>query len=118
MKRSQGTSSLSAKNEVNQLLTSCSVYTNGWKLYDVTPSSSPYDIRCMHGIRALSIIYIIFGHRYGLTLWHVVSNSAAVSEWSTKFHIGLYHTHQVPVDVFFMMGGLLVAWSMLKSLDG
>lgn len=103
--------------KLNHLLSSFSVYTAGWKLYDVAPNKSPNDIRCLHGIRALSILYIIFGHRYGIPLWHVISNRAALAEWSTKFHIGLYHTHQVPVDVFFMMGGLLVAWTMLKNLD-
>lgn len=101
----------------NELLSSFSVYTAGWKLYDVAPNNSPNDIRCLHGIRALSILYIIFGHRYGVTLGHVISNRAALNEWFTKFHLGLYHTHQVPVDVFFMMGGLLVAWYMLKSLE-
>lgn len=101
----------------NQLFASFSVYTNGYKLYDVTPSKSPNDIRCLHGIRALSILYIIFGHRYGNTLGVPIANQAALNEWFEKFHIGLYHTHQVPVDVFFMMGGLLVAWSLLRSFD-
>lgn len=76
------------------------------------------DIRCLHGIRALSILYIIFGHRYGTVLGFDISNRPFIDEWMQKFHIGLYHTHQVPVDVFLYMGGLLVAWSMLKSLDG
>jgi peptidoglycan/LPS O-acetylase OafA/YrhL len=71
----------------------------------------------MHGIRALSILYIIFGHRYGLPLLNVISNNAAFTEWSTSFHMGIYHTHQVAVDVFFLMGGLLMTWSTLRSLD-
>jgi peptidoglycan/LPS O-acetylase OafA/YrhL len=103
--------------EPNELFASFSVYTNGWKLYDVLPSKSPNDIRCLHGIRSLSIIYIIFGHRYGLPMWNVISNAAVIPEWQTQFYIGIYHTHQVAVDVFFMMGGLLVTWSMLRSLD-
>ena len=71
----------------------------------------------MHGIRALSILYIIFGHRYGIPLWNPIANSAEVTEWQKSFHMGLYHTHQVAVDVFFLMGGLLVTWSTLRSLD-
>jgi peptidoglycan/LPS O-acetylase OafA/YrhL len=71
----------------------------------------------MHGIRALSILYIIFGHRYGLPMWHVISNGVAMTEWTASFHMGLYHTHQVAVDVFFFMGGLLMTWSTLRSLD-
>ncbi|CRK88151.1 CLUMA_CG001936, isoform A [Clunio marinus] len=101
----------------HELYASFSVYTNGWKLYNVSVSKSSDDIRCLHGIRALSIIYIIFGHRYGLPMWNVISNRAAIADWQQNFHIGIYHTHQVAVDVFFTMGGLLVTWSMMKSLD-
>jgi hypothetical protein len=100
-----------------QLLSSFSAYTNGYKLFDVTVSKSPSDIRCLHGIRALSILYIIFGHRYGLPMWNVISNGAAMTDWQKSWHVGIYHTHQVAVDVFFLMGGLLVVWSMLKSFD-
>jgi hypothetical protein len=34
-----------------------------------------------------------------------------------NIHASVFHTHQVPVDTFFMMGGLLVTISVLQSLD-
>lgn len=47
----------------NKLYIAFSLYTNGQKLFDVTKSKSPNSINCLHGIRSLSILWIIFGHR-------------------------------------------------------
>ena len=102
--------------EPNKLFTAFSVYTNGWKLYDVTINNAPNNIKCLHGIRSLSILYIIFGHRFGANMG-LLMNFPAYHDWTLNIHSAVFHTHQVPVDVFFMMGGLLATWSILQSLD-
>lgn len=45
------------------LFAAFSVYTNGKKLFAVNETSSQDVIECLHGIRALSIIWIVHGHR-------------------------------------------------------
>lgn len=45
------------------LFSAFSVYTNGLKLFETNQASSREIIACLHGIRALSIMWIVHGHR-------------------------------------------------------
>lgn len=45
------------------LFSAFSVYSNGKKLFETNEASSKDIIDCLHGIRALSIMWIIHGHR-------------------------------------------------------
>lgn len=55
---------------VNKLYAAFSVFTNGRQLFEMKKNSSASAIDCLNGIRALSIFWIIFGHRVFL---HTVS---------------------------------------------
>jgi hypothetical protein len=54
------------KVDRHALLVSFSLYTNGQNLFNMKTSKN--DIRCLHGIRVLSIVWILLGHRYFLYL--------------------------------------------------
>lgn len=41
-----------------------SVYTNGAKLFRTKNIKSPDVIDCIHGIRALSIFWVVYGHTF------------------------------------------------------
>lgn len=45
-----------------------SVYTNGEKLFKCVRSESPDIIDCLHGIRFLSIVWVVFAHTYSMYL--------------------------------------------------
>lgn len=45
------------------LFSAFSVYSNGKKLFESNNSASKDIIECVHGIRALSILWIVHGHR-------------------------------------------------------
>jgi hypothetical protein len=75
-------------------------------------------IQCLNGIRAISLLWIIFGHRYfDMFLAPSVNKTSATEAW-LKSVISLFHTtFHLAVDNFFLMGGLLVTWSFMKSFD-
>lgn len=50
----------------NGLLVAYSFYTNGRALFSLRKSKN--DIRCLYGIRSLSVIWLMLGHRYLLNM--------------------------------------------------
>jgi peptidoglycan/LPS O-acetylase OafA/YrhL len=101
---------------INKLYAAFSVYTQGQKLFDVTRVTSANSIDCLHGIRALSVLYIIYGHRYGISISNLMDRQK-FDEWYSNPMSAFFNTHQVAVDTFLFMGGLLLVWSMLPKLD-
>lgn len=75
-------------------------------------------IGCLDGLRALSLLWIIFGHRYfDIFLSPATNNVTATESWLKTF-FSLSHTiFHLAVDTFFLMGGLLVTWTFMKSFD-
>jgi peptidoglycan/LPS O-acetylase OafA/YrhL len=81
----------------------------------ITSSGS---IECLNGIRAISLLWIIFGHRYFDMFLAPATNSKSATEAWLKNVLSLSHTiFHLAVDNFFLMGGLLVTWSFMKSFD-
>ena len=70
------------EKEQNGILSCMSIYTNTGKILDMTPSKGHSTIDCLNGIRALSITWIMYGHRYFITLLYPVANLATWSEVS------------------------------------
>lgn len=75
-------------------------------------------IECLNGIKALSMIWIIFGHRFFDMFMAPSVNGNAATEWWLQNHFSLIHTmFHLAVDNFFVIGGLLVTRSFLKCFD-
>ncbi|XP_066999859.2 nose resistant to fluoxetine protein 6 [Anabrus simplex] len=93
-----------------------SVYTNGKKLLN-TSSSGADTLHCLHGIRFLSMAWIILGHRYESLLTLPSMNFETymkefLPSWMGTFIIcGLYS-----VDTFFLLSGLMVAYVFLRTV--
>lgn len=93
------------------------MYTNGAALFDITKSKNPNAINCLNGIRALSVFWIIFGHRFDERFMVPSINSDAVFGFPEKPISLIHSTFTLAVDTFFLMGGLLVTSSILSALD-
>ncbi|KAG5681173.1 hypothetical protein PVAND_010631 [Polypedilum vanderplanki] len=108
--------SMKHKNKkTDQLLTSFSIYTNGAKLFDTTKIKSENSLNCLHGLRALSIIWIITGHRFSNQFpW---GNSIELVEFNKTFLSAIVRAHVMAVDTFFLMGALLMTLSTLKDCE-
>lgn len=100
-----------------KLFISFSVYTNGQTLFDVKDSNSPSSINCLHGLRALSVLWIMFGHRFSNQQGFPVTNPAAVNQHYEHVYSVILTSYNVAVDTFFVMGALLVTLSTLNALD-
>lgn len=91
----------------NKLLSAFSLYTNGKKLFDLTPSSTLFN--SLNGIRSISALWIVFLHRNSFILKNKSLNNA---------QLNLVHVGYNVVDTFFVIGGLLQTISLLKALNG
>lgn len=75
-------------------------------------------IECAHGIRALSMIWIIVLHVHETIYQLQIENTPARTNYFGSFQATLlFFTGQLAVDTFLALSGMLVALSMLRELD-
>ncbi|XP_050082851.1 nose resistant to fluoxetine protein 6-like [Anopheles aquasalis] len=105
-------------------LTICSLYTNARKLLATSgprpghdPSSKSSTIDCIHGIRVLSMVWVVFSHNYVRIGMVPLLNSPVILTWLRSYHSMLVVASTVSVDTFFLLSGLLTCWSILNALD-
>ena len=94
------------------------MYTHGAKLFELKEINSPNVINCLNGIRTLSIFWIILGHRFESRFQYPIYNldhSWSLSDNNIIYLI--YTNYEKPVETFFLMGGLLVTWTLMSALD-
>ncbi|CAO1362003.1 unnamed protein product [Diamesa serratosioi] len=105
------------KRKPHELYVAFSVLTNCRKLFDFRKSEDPNSIHCLHGLRALSILWIMFGHRYVLTTLTPIVNPAAYSTWLETIFSAIVNSHPMAVETFLVISGLLLTWTLMKNLD-
>lgn len=99
----------------HKLWSAFSVYTNGMKLFDITKLKSPSAINSMNGVRAMSIFWIIIGHRfYNQIYWGNVTDPI---EYLQKYISTWISLHPIAVDTFFVLGALLMTWGTLRDCE-
>lgn len=102
-----------------------SVYTNGQKLFQRPPPPSAASttadtanpLACVHGIRVLSIVWVVFGHAYMIMAIGPLINTADLLDWIQTPRSMFLLSATVSVDTFFLMSGLLVGRSLLAYLE-
>lgn len=72
---------------------------------------------CLNGIRVLSIFWVVYGHTYFTQMKIPMMNSLVLADWLEKESSMIVLGATVSVDSFFLLSGLLMAWSMFKHLD-
>jgi peptidoglycan/LPS O-acetylase OafA/YrhL len=97
-----------------------SFYTNLIKLFKTQPNGGKRTdmIGCLNGIRVLSILWIMFGHR--MTTMYAASpkiNFVFFLDWVKQYPSMIVYAGTVAVDTFFLLSGLLVTKGMLRELD-
>jgi hypothetical protein len=103
--------------ERNKLLLSFSMYTNGKRLLSLEQSRSTDTINCLNGIRAFSILSIIFLHSFFFRTFTPFRDDSVFNEWIKTKLASSVSAINIFVDSFFVMSGLLVTKTMLKELD-
>jgi peptidoglycan/LPS O-acetylase OafA/YrhL len=102
-------------DEPKKVFTSFSLYTNVRQLLKLEPKSSK-SIECFHGLRALSAFWVIAGHRI-FRHDRMVSRPMKIESIFSQVVIAVFMTNGYAVDIFFLISGVLVAQSCLRSLD-
>ncbi|CAI9744334.1 resistant to fluoxetine 6-like [Octopus vulgaris] len=97
-----------------KLLLCFSVYHNGTKFLNTNQSEGT--LSCVHGIRFLSMTWVLLGHVYvfGIT---VFKNPVTLGGFMKQFAFQAIGNATVSVDSFFLLSGLLVAYSTLKAFS-
>lgn len=106
----------SAKNALLSLLTSFSVVSNTRMMLQIATdkSSDSYTMRFLHGIRFLSIVWVVVGHCYGASS-DVWSRMVNVIIYADQWHSIFTAVGYVSVDCFFFLSGFLLAYAVCKQ---
>ncbi|XP_017083961.2 nose resistant to fluoxetine protein 6-like [Drosophila eugracilis] len=106
------------QDELSPLVKAFSARSNSRVLFRIAESkSNPNVIECLHGIRCMSIIWVVYSHvnLYFSTMPNI--NLAHVYTWVEKPFSNIILHGVFSVDSFFFLGGLLVAMIALRSMD-
>lgn len=98
----------------SKILLSFSIIANARKLFDLSSEKGTGRITCIHGIRALSIIWVIFAHTYSSGLLFV-DNVMTVLDMPKYLLNQIILNGSLSVDAFFLVGGALLAYLWLKE---
>ncbi|XP_042213223.1 nose resistant to fluoxetine protein 6-like [Homarus americanus] len=103
-----------AKGGVRYLLP-FSVYTNASKLFHVNTKPAPGTISSLHGIKVLSMTWVIYGHQQ---LANIPYSANLMGLWPklNGFLSQVLFNAYPSVDTFFFIGGLLLCSSLLRQL--
>ncbi|KXJ73198.1 hypothetical protein RP20_CCG016320 [Aedes albopictus] len=114
---------LGMKREINPLYSSFSLLGNVRSALHLEPRVKSTQqkssmIECAHGIRSLSMIWIIVLHVHDMANTKPWENDPARVEYLRGFWASLLHySGMLAVDTFLVLSGMLVAMSMLRELD-
>ncbi|KAK9872833.1 hypothetical protein WA026_019618 [Henosepilachna vigintioctopunctata] len=105
---------LNATKPRHQILVAFSLYTNGMKL--LKSSNNSDQLGCLHGIKTISMMWVILGHIYLITIMFApMDNAAYLSTWLNAVGSMFILSATLTVDTFFTVGGLLTVYVFMKS---
>ncbi|CAL4126106.1 unnamed protein product, partial [Meganyctiphanes norvegica] len=91
-----------------------SISGNLKKIFHVDTKTGNKFITCIHGIRFLSICWVIIGHQWVFSV-NFISNPIPTSQYLLKpFMFQIIANAFLSVDTFFFMSGLLVAYGFMN----
>ncbi|XP_016957830.2 nose resistant to fluoxetine protein 6 [Drosophila biarmipes] len=83
----------------------------------VETQSNPNVIDCLHGIRCISLIWVVTCHQYSAVLISPNINLFSAATWYGKPFASFILHGFISVDFFLVIGGLLVALIPLRLMD-
>ncbi|XP_076352848.1 nose resistant to fluoxetine protein 6-like [Tachypleus tridentatus] len=92
-----------------------SLYTNSKKLFST--KSSARTIGALHGIRLISILWIIWGHLYFYINYQGFTDSFGATNFVASFLSQPLMNGTVAVDTFFFLSGLLTFYVTLELVE-
>ncbi|KAL7744528.1 hypothetical protein ACLKA6_017050 [Drosophila palustris] len=95
-----------------------SARVNSRALFRIVDSkSNPNVIDCLHGIRCMSLIWVVYGHDYMMAGLSPIVNLVDLLPWY-KSSYSMFIQHALfSVDSFFFLSGLLVVMVALRTME-
>ncbi|XP_044749794.1 uncharacterized protein LOC123310390 [Coccinella septempunctata] len=97
----------------NAILRCFSMYSNGKKLF--SSKTGEDSLLCLNGLRVLSMMLIILGHRFIMTNGMPAVNKIAIERWKESLENYIFIGLGFAVDTFFTISGLLVVYLCMKA---
>ncbi|XP_046867260.1 nose resistant to fluoxetine protein 6 [Drosophila willistoni] len=83
----------------------------------VEPSTNPNVIDCLHGLRCMSLIWVVYSHEYIFSMMAPNLNQYALVWWFEHPFTSFILEGFFSVDTFFFISGLLLAMISLRSME-
>lgn len=99
-----------------EILCVFSINSNLKSIMRMKPSSSK-EIIFLHGIRALSITWIVICHTYAFFMMLPTLNSNDYFTWIQNFSSMFFLSGFMGVDTFFLLSAMLLTLSVFNELD-
>uniref|UniRef100_A0A1I8IP37 NRF domain-containing protein n=1 Tax=Macrostomum lignano TaxID=282301 RepID=A0A1I8IP37_9PLAT len=98
-----------------RLLLCFSVLTNARKIADVSHSEGT--LTCVHGLRFLSMSWVILGHTYYFAFGSLNNMGQLYAGWQNDWTFQVIANATVSVDSFFVLSGLLSTYLFFRELQ-
>lgn len=106
-----------AQSKPCPLLAAFSVCSNTRVIMQTRPMSSK-EMLFIHGLRALAIMWIVFGHTFSIDIWNSPSlNPNAMLESYKNLFTMILLSGFFGVNTFFLLSALLLTLSVFRELD-
>ncbi|XP_065345174.1 nose resistant to fluoxetine protein 6-like [Cloeon dipterum] len=90
---------------------SFSLQTNVGDLVKLPSNPAPGQLSCLHGMRVISLMWVILGHTYMFAISFPVINYVSVQLKATRmWSMAPLMNGYLSVDTFFLLGGILVTY--------
>ncbi|XP_074597341.1 nose resistant to fluoxetine protein 6-like isoform X2 [Brevipalpus obovatus] len=99
-----------------QILRAFSIVRNTWSLFD-TRNSTYQELKCLNGIRVLTISWIIVGHAAASSNYQGFTDSFKALHILTSPLIHGLLNASLTVESFFLISGILTSYVTLKSVE-
>ncbi|KAF8777508.1 Nose resistant to fluoxetine protein 6 like protein [Argiope bruennichi] len=89
---------------------------HGRRLFSA-PGGSSTEFCCIHGVRALTMCWVVLGHTYVLMDFELLKDPSEIQGWFKALEFELIHNGWLSVETFFLLSGILVTVGGLKFLQ-
>ncbi|CRK90553.1 CLUMA_CG004257, isoform A, partial [Clunio marinus] len=100
-----------------KILSSFSIISNYKTIISLKPSSKN-EMVFLHGLRSISMLWIVIVHTYMITYWLLPAiNTHAIIDWLGNISSMIVLSGGIGVDTFFLLSALLMTLSVFRELD-
>ncbi|RZC35545.1 hypothetical protein BDFB_012601, partial [Asbolus verrucosus] len=100
--------------QYNQFVKIFSAISNGRHL--LSKRTSQLELNCLHGIRFISVCYVMFGHRFMTGMLFPSINSLDLIDWILKYTSTVIIGGTICVDSFLLVSGMLVSYGFFETV--